>query len=441
MAHLRRRIRAGAPPICRPGIRNPDSSGPHGRAASPLAPGSPGSPGSPEAAHGPPRPSRPPGTLPIHPGRTLNSPPLDPRRFADRVGSWLLPEGPDADVIVSSRVRLARNLGEFPFVSRLQPEQAIEIGGAMREHLGEMALDGETVWVDMSEVQPVLRLLLRERHLVSRDLAPGGGTQSPPVGRAVAFGRSETVSVMVNEEDHLRLQAMSAGFDLDQAWRKAQDLDRDLEGRISYAYSSDYGYLTGCPTNVGTGMRASVMLHLPALATVRGEIEKVFASAQRTGLAVRGLFGEGSRAAGDFFQISNQVTLGRTEGQLLGELRNLVPAIVRYERSMRTHLLKGQRAALTDKVHRSVGILRTSRSITTDDALRHLSDLRLGHFLGLLHWLKIETLNRMRVQIQRGHVQVLTGRAGEGTEEPLVDPTERDRLRAEYLRNAMAARG
>ncbi|MEC8494171.1 MAG: ATP--guanido phosphotransferase, partial [Planctomycetota bacterium] len=250
------------------------------------------------------------------------------------MGSWLMSEGPEADVVVSCRVRLARNVRGIPFMSQIEDERAEELCGQLRTALLDARIDGETRWVPMSEAPPVLRLLLLERNLISRDLLPRDENSTAP-GRAVAFGESETVSVMVNEEDHVRLQAMAAGFDLDLAWQRAEVLDRFLEERVEFATSPRLGYLTGCPTNVGTGLRASVMLHLPALGMVRLELEKVFAAAQRTGLAVRGMHGEGSRAAGDLYQISNQVTLGRSEEELVDDLRALVPEIVKFERRMR----------------------------------------------------------------------------------------------------------
>jgi protein arginine kinase len=247
----------------------------------------------------------------------------------------------------------------------------------------------------------------------------------------VAFGDSETLSVMVNEEDHLRLQAMSSGFDLRGALDRAVAFDRALERRVAFAHNEEFGYFTCCPTNVGTGLRASVMMHLPALAMVRKELEKVFAAAQRTSLAVRGLYGEGSRAVGDFYQISNQVTLGRTETQLVEELEQLIPVIVRFERSVRNQLLAEQRRTLEDRVVRSYGLVRAARSMDTDKALEHLSNLRLGHYLNLLSELKPQELNRLRVQIQKGHVAALSARSGEPE---LLEPTERDKLRAGLLR-------
>lgn len=329
-------------------------------------------------------------------------------------------------------MRLARNLAGQPFLARLQPERAQEVCDELRLVLLDARLDGETWWVSMSEADAVLRQLLLERNLITRDLSPEQAAQPP--GRAVAFGETETVSVMVNEEDHLRLQAMAAGFDLDLAWQRAQILDRYLEDRLSYAHSERLGYLTGCPTNVGTGLRASVMLHLPALGLVRKELEKVFNAAQRTGLAVRGMHGEGSRAAGDLYQISNQVTLGRSESQLIDDLKALVPEIVAFERQVRQLLLEEQGTPLADRVHRSLGVLRSARAMPTEGALAHLSNLRLGVHLGLIDSPDPQTLSELGLQVQKGHVHALCAAPGGS----LGDVSERDKLRAGMLRSRLA---
>jgi protein arginine kinase len=363
--------------------------------------------------------------------------PHDLHRFASALGSWLVPGGPDTDVVVSCRVRLARNLAGFPFVARLDAARAGELCASVKQELCDLALDGETCFVAMSEAAPLLRLMLRERHLISRDLCPSDdGTAALP-GRAVAFGTSECLAVMVNEEDHLRLQALAGGFQLELAWQRARELDRRLEERLALAHTKELGYLTACPTNVGTGLRASVMLHLPALGLVRTEIEKVFAAAQRTGLAVRGLYGEGSRAVGDFFQISNQITLGRSEEQLVGDLLALVPRIIEFERRMRSVLVEEQKAALRDRIGRSVGLLRTARSMHTEDALGHLSNVRLGVHLGLGPELSLGTLSALGVQVQKAHVQAMFQ---EQVQPELLETSERDRLRATLLRQKLAER-
>jgi protein arginine kinase len=292
-------------------------------------------------------------------------------------------------------------------------------------------------WVDVHEADGVLRLLLRERHLVSRDLAPVGEERSAPPGRAVAFDQAESVSIMVNEEDHLRIQTLESGLALERALERCGAAESQLESKVQVAFNESYGYLTCCPTNVGTGLRASVMMHLPALSLVRSELEKVFAAVGRTGLAVRGLYGEGSRAFGDYYQISNQVTLGRAEGQLVETLQEMVLSTVAFERSVRERLLAERRSALVDRVSRSLGLLRTARAMPTDAALAHLSNLRLGLCVGLLPGLSMEVLAKIRVQIQKGHIQALTQKEPSG--EPM-EASERDRLRAAFLRQTLAER-
>ncbi|MFN0009044.1 MAG: ATP--guanido phosphotransferase [Planctomycetota bacterium] len=363
--------------------------------------------------------------------------PIDVHRFASRVGPWLSPLAPESDVVVSCRVRLARNVANHPFVPRLEPERATELSEQIKKQLVALQIDGDTTWVPMEEAMPVLRLVLRERHLISRDLAPGDEARVVAPGRAVAFGSSESIAVMVHEEDHLRIQSLAPGFQLDHAWHAASELDHALESRLQLSFTRELGYLTACPTNVGTGLRASVMLHLPALSLVRSELEKVFTAAQRTGLAVRGQHGEGSRAVGDYYQISNQITLGRSEEQLVLDLKALVPRIIEFERKVRAVLFKEQKAALKDRVSRSLGLLRTARAMPTESALAHLSNLRLGVHLGILADVSLETLNQLVVQVQRGHLQALNQKAAQ---EELIDASERDRLRAGLLRKRLAGK-
>ena len=356
--------------------------------------------------------------------------PIEPKRFADRVGDWLTTAGPDADVVVSCRARLARNVEGYPFIERLSEERAARLSDELRVVLESEAIGGETIWVNLAEASPLVRLLLRERHLISRDLAPSDPSRAAKAGRGVAFAPDETLSVMVNEEDHLRLQGISAGFAPEAAWRRVRGLHDTLEERVGFATSSRLGYLTSCPTNVGTGLRVSVMLHLPALGLVREELEKVFCAAQRTGLAVRGMYGEGSRAAGDFYQISNQVTLGCHEESLLADLQALVPSILAFERRVRDTLMAEQKGELEDRIQRSLGMLCSARSMATEVALLHVSNVRLGAALELLE-APLSTLNAVTVQLQRAHVHAL---GSSSAQEPLPEPTERDRMRAALLR-------
>src|SRR5437870_9743497 len=255
-------------------------------------------------------------------------------------GEWLRATGPESDIVISSRVRLARNLAAFPFTNRASAYQKAEIEGLLRDRVAKLELDPRLDYVNVPGLSPLDRQLLVERQLISRELASAEGP------RGVAVGPRETVSLMVNEEDHLRLQVMRSGFSLDEAW---SDIDRvdDLleEQRLNFAFSEDFGYLTACPTNVGTGMRSSVMLHLPALVLTK-QIEKVFRALQKINLAVRGLYGEGSRASGDFYQISNQVTLGKNEATILSEIREVIPQIITYERQARSTLTRESKQVL-----------------------------------------------------------------------------------------------
>src|SRR5215475_1979154 len=229
-------------------------------------------------------------------------------------GEWLRGTGPESDIVISSRIRLARNLAAFPFTNRASAYQKAEIETLLRDRISKLEVSPRLGYVTVPSLSPLDRQLLVERQLISRELASAEGP------RGVALGQHETVSLMVNEEDHLRLQVMRSGFSLDEAWQDIDKVDDLLEQRVSYAFSEDFGYLTACPTNVGTGMRASVMLHLPALVMIK-HIEKVFRALQKINLVVRGLYGEGSRASGDFYQISNQVTLGKSEASALTDIR------------------------------------------------------------------------------------------------------------------------
>ncbi len=258
-------------------------------------------------------------------------------------GEWLRGSGPESDIVISSRIRLARNLAAFPFTNRASSYQKAEIEAMLRDRIAKLELDPKLGYLTVPSLSTLDRQFLVERQLISRELAAADGP------RGVALGPQETVSLMVNEEDHVRLQVMRSGFTLDETWKEIDHLDDLLEQRVGYAFSEEFGYLTACPTNVGTGMRASVMLHLPALEYTK-QIEKVFRALQKINLAVRGLYGEGSRASGHFYQISNQVTLGKSETGILGEIHGVIPQIITYERQARAAWLRDNRGGLQDKV-------------------------------------------------------------------------------------------
>jgi protein arginine kinase len=347
-------------------------------------------------------------------------------------GEWLRGDGPDADVVMSSRVRLARNLAGFAFSARATEEQRQEIVGRVRTASEGLALGRRRYFVELSapedrreaKERELDRALLHERHLISAELERGKGP------RAVAFGSDERVSVMVNEEDHLRIQAIRSGLDLEAAFQDAKALDVALEQVLPWAVSPVYGYLTACPTNVGTGLRASVMLHLPALVSAQ-EMNRVFQAAARTGLTVRGFYGEGTKAMGDFYQISNQVTLGQSEEEILRKLSRMLPTFLDYERKVREHLLTNFRLKVEDKVFRALAILRVARTMTTDEAMELLSAVRLGVVTGLVPGATLRTVQDLFVLVHPAHLRRQVGRA-------LDSAGERDVQRAALLRERLA---
>ncbi|MCS7033557.1 MAG: protein arginine kinase, partial [Phycisphaerae bacterium] len=272
-----------------------------------------------------------------------------------RAGEWLRGSGPMSEIVISSRIRLARNISGHNFLSRCTPHQRATLESKLRNAILSANLGPETLYVDLRDAPEIDRQLLVERHLISRQHASAEGA------RGVSIADGETVSIMVNEEDHLRLQVLRSGLQLEEAWEQINDIDNKLEAVLDFAFHPRFGYLTACPTNVGTGIRVSVMLHLPAL-KLTGEIEKVFRAAKDMRLAVRGLYGEGTEATGDFYQISNQATLGKSEEEIISDFKHVViPKIIDYEHHARRTLLNERTAALDDKVFRALGILRSAR--------------------------------------------------------------------------------
>jgi len=338
-------------------------------------------------------------------------------------GEWLRGSGPESDIVISSRVRLARNLGRFPFLTRASEEQRAEIHKTIRTALGRVGLaENGHLYVELENTNELTSRFLLERHLISRELLNGTGD------RGVLFNQTEMLAVMVNEEDHLRLQAIRAGFQVHEAYADIHQIDDQLDRDLEFAFSEEFGYLTACPTNVGTGMRASVMLHLPALVFTK-QIDKVFASVTKINLAVRGFYGEGTHASGDFYQISNQVTLGIAEAEILELLTRVVPKIVAYEREVRDHLVDKDRLRLEDKVWRAFGTLQAARTISSEETMDLLSAVRLGVNLGLLADVNISTVNELFILTQPAHLQRLEKRD--------LSPKERDATRAEFIRRQL----
>ncbi|MBL8763375.1 MAG: protein arginine kinase [Phycisphaerae bacterium] len=337
---------------------------------------------------------------------------------------WLRGKGAHGDVVISSRARLARNLTGYPFLCRATTEQRLRVLERVRAAAADAELAERTAWMDVHRLATVDRTLLVERHLISKEHAKGEEPRA-----AIISLPDERVSVMVNEEDHLRVQVLRSGLALDEAWAQIDDLDDRLESRLDYAYSARFGYLTACPTNVGTGLRMSVMLHLPGL-RLTGEMEKVKRATKDMSLAVRGYYGEGSEATGDFYQISNQTTLGKTESVILHELAaEILPQVIEYERTARRLLIERRRRHLEDQVFRALGVLRSARMITPEETLGHLSMVRLGVLTGLIADVAESTVNQLVILIQPAHLQRVLGRE--------LDQQERREARADLLRQRL----
>jgi protein arginine kinase len=343
-------------------------------------------------------------------------------------GKWLGGAGPLSEVVISSRVRLARNLAGYPFVNRASSHQQSEIMARCHVEALGGRLGDDVLWLPLSDCDPTDLQWLVERHLISRQHAQATDTPC----RAVAVGADESFSIMVNEEDHLRLQVLRSGMQLAEAFEQIDQIDDALEQQLDYAYSKRFGYLSACPTNVGTGIRVSVMLHLPAL-RLTGEIEKVRRAAREMQLAVRGMFGEGSEALGDLYQISNQTTLGRSEQEILSEFQhNVVPQIVAYEQQARQAMLQQRPIQLDDRVWRAWAILMHARMISNDEVLSLLSQLRLGVILGRVDQVDIRTVNELILVTQPAHLHRLTGCD--------MDPSARRIARARLIQEKLGAR-
>jgi protein arginine kinase len=340
-------------------------------------------------------------------------------------GEWLRGEGPESDIVVSTRIRLARNLAEFPFGPRASQQDRERIEEILGQVVTESSLFEDTLFLEVDKLSELDRHFLVERQLMSREHAEA----SHP--RALVVHPTEKFSLMINEEDHLRIQAVQSGFNLHTCWELINQVDDEIEKYVVYAFDEKFGYLTACPTNVGTGMRVSVMLHLPALGITR-QIDKVFRSLQKLSLAVRGLYGEGSQAMGDFYQISNQITLGRSEEDILKNIGDIVPTILNYERQARNFLLKESHDQLHDRISRAYGILRTAQMISSEEAMHLLSSVRMGVTLKLIEDLDIPFLNDLFLHMQPAHLQKLVGVE--------LDGDDRNLERAKFLREQLGRR-
>lgn len=347
---------------------------------------------------------------------TLLSQPLTP---------WLNGNGPEGDIVLSSRVRLARNLKCHPFPGRASTASLGEIVAELADVPAELkAGDGhDYALIRLEQLPPLARYVLVEKHIVSPNHV------ADPENRALVIRDDATVSIMVNEEDHLRLQCLEPGLNLIDAFNKANMVDDIIEAKHGLAFMEHIGYLTACPTNIGTGLRASVMAHLPALSLTK-QMSTMVAIATQLGLTVRGLYGEGSEAAGNIFQISNQVTLGRNEQDIVNNLSSVVKQVVDKERIARSLLVNDTPDALADRVWRSYGVLRYAQSLSAQEALALLSEVRLGIDLGVIDEASPEIFNRLLVATRPNFLQNLAG-------DRAMSQTESNKMRARLVRSSL----
>jgi protein arginine kinase len=339
---------------------------------------------------------------------------------------WLDASGPSSDIVLSTRIRLARNIEGYAFTGRARDGERLRVLAQTRQAVEAVSSLKGAVTYRVDELAPTDRALLHERHLVSKELAGLDPQHALRSGAAVVLG--DRLGLMINEEDHLRLQALRSGFAVNEAYADLDRLDRELGAQLPYSYHPEFGFLTACPTNVGTGMRASVLIHLPGLNLTK-EISRVLTSLQQMGLTYRGLYGEGSEVVGNFLQISNQTTLGRTEEDLLDLLLRVVRHVVVQEEEARRVLLRDAGYIIEDKLWRAYGTLRYARSLTFDEAMKSLSGVRLAVGLKLISGLSVYTLNKHLIFSQAAHLASAEGR-------PLTE-SETNLARARYVRKAL----
>ncbi len=340
----------------------------------------------------------------------------------NHTGEWLRGTGPQAHIVTSSRIRLARNLARAPFPNKSGKKDLEAVFATMEKVLGDIKLFKGATLFRMSELDQVDRQLLVERHLMSHEHA------SNPEGKGLLVSAEEVVSVMINEEDHLRIQVMRSGLNLSEGWEIINAIDDAISRNTEYAFLPSWGYLTACPTNTGTAMRGSVMMHLPALVMTK-QINKVLAAISKLSFASRGFYGEGTQASGNFYQISNQVALGHSEADIIQNINGLIRQVIEQEEQARQALLLQNKPMLEDKICRSWGLLKTARIISSQEAIELFSMVRLGIDMGILKDVNHKALNELFIMIQPAHLQKIEGKK--------LNAFERDTKRAVVIRDKL----
>ncbi len=318
-------------------------------------------------------------------------------------GEWLRGTGPNSNIVMSSRIRLARNVEKVPFPSRASKEVLIEILHAIEEAISQIDYFKDSTLYRMSDLDNIDKQFLVERHLMSHEHA------SHTDGKALLISKEEVLSVMVNEEDHMRIQVMQSGFNLEKTWKIINAIDDKLSKKLRFAFSSNWGYLTACPTNTGTAMRGSVMLHLPALVMTK-QINKVLSAIAKLSFASRGFYGEGTQAKGNIYQISNQVSLGHSEEDILQNINGLIRQVIEQEEQARQALLLQNKHMLADKIFRSLGVLKNAHIISSQETIELLSMVRMGIDLGIIDSIDRQVINTLFIMIQPAHLQKIEGK-------------------------------
>jgi len=336
---------------------------------------------------------------------------------------WFCGQGKEANIVISSRIRLARNLRDMPFPGTATPEELSRVVQKVYEAAHHVPVLGRAVFLDLQQLDDLDRKFLVERRLISPVFAE---SRHPAM---VGVGEHELLSLMVNEEDHLRLQSIQPGFGVRESWRLMSQLDDELAEKLEYAFSDQYGYLTSCPTNTGSGLRVSIFVHLPALA-MSGRAEQVMRELAANEIEVRGYYGEGTEVIGNIFQISNQLTLGQPELDFISRVEEVGRQLIAMERQTRGQLQMAQRSALEDQVYRALGILQNARVLSAVEFLTLLSTLRLGMDLELISGLDRQRLNLLMMTTQPAHLQK--------QHHQLMDVESRDIMRAQVVRRQIA---
>lgn len=342
--------------------------------------------------------------------------------FIENTGEWLKGTGDSANIVMSSRIRLARNLADVPFPNKASKKELNLILSTVHNAIEQIGYFKNSSLFKISELDNVDKQFLIERHLISHDHATN------PDGKAVLISREEVLSLMINEEDHLRIQVMQSGLNLDQTWEIINNIDDALSEFLNFSYSMHWGYLTACPTNTGTAMRGSVMLHLPALVMTK-QINKVMAAISKLNFASRGFYGEGTQASGNIYQISNQLSLGHGELDVLQNIKGLIRQVIEQEEQARQALMLQNKPMLEDKIFRSCGLLRNARIVSSQETVDLLSMVRLGIDLGIIKDITRKTVNELFITIQPAHLQKIGGKK--------LNAAERDARRAALIRKKM----